>query len=204
MQSVCCQRQSCISGQYTPFSVHRILLKQMTPQPPGTQPRTPIMTSRTTRRASLWAYPCVQRLRRVNQEPQVRVVYALQEHARDLARQVPRVPPGGRHQERVDALPQVLLLLPRPLPRLPSPRCRGRHGGGIRGPPARLLRDRSPPRRAGTVPPGCCVAGQVDYIILLSCLVLSFFVLMRTVSSFGMCQGMSWQHLHPPCVAGQV
>ena len=27
-------------------------------------------------------------------------------------------------------------------------------------------------------------------------------VLMHTVSSFGICQGMSWQHLNQPCVAG--
>ena len=33
---------------------------------------------------------------------------------------------------------------------------------------------------------------------------LSFFVLMHTFSSFGICQGMSWQHLNQPCVAGQV
>ena len=31
---------------------------------------------------------------------------------------------------------------------------------------------------------------------------LSSFVLMHTVSSFGICQGMSWQHLDQPCVAG--
>ena len=28
---------------------------------------------------------------------------------------------------------------------------------------------------------------------------LSFFVLVHTVSSFGICQGMSWQHLNQPC-----
>ena len=44
--------------------------------------------------------------------------------------------------------------------------------------------------------------------IYLSSLTWAFFtslltrVLMRTVSSFGICQGMSWQHLNQPCVAG--
>ena len=39
----------------------------------------------------------------------------------------------------------------------------------------------------------------------LYCLIgLSFFVLMHTISSFGICQGMSWQHLNQPCVAGYV
>ena len=39
----------------------------------------------------------------------------------------------------------------------------------------------------------------------LYCLIgLSFFVSMHTVSSFGICQGMSWQHLNQPCVAGLV
>ena len=30
---------------------------------------------------------------------------------------------------------------------------------------------------------------------------MSFFVLMHTVLSFGICQGMSWQHLNQPCLA---
>ena len=41
---------------------------------------------------------------------------------------------------------------------------------------------------------------------LCSCLYwllgLSFFVLVHTVSCSGICQGLSWQHLNQPCVAG--
>ena len=48
----------------------------------------------------------------------------------------------------------------------------------------------------------------MPFLGLCSCLYglmgLSIFVLMHTVSSFGICQGMSWQHLHQPCVAGLV
>ena len=49
--------------------------------------------------------------------------------------------------------------------------------------------------------------GQASASIIAS-LTWSFFtsplthVLMHTVSSFGICQGMSWQHLNQPCVAG--